>query len=287
MKKLLSIFVSLLVITSYSLPCYASSNISQNTATQYEILASDLIKNSSAVSIRETDNIIKDLKTLSSVNINPSLVSEIDKIDNKIIYRIRYDNIPVNVIEIMEVTDDYTIYSVTEGDKHDIVKLTTDNKLYLDNKPVKIDTSEEIQYSAQSQLLTSNSSSQEVSYTNTNPLPSTIWVSQYVNRYADLELNKLVEICTTTVILAFITGAIGTVSSAFASCYDMAANVISAASGTNSTALSSQITVYYPQNGRHVGGQKYIEKHIGRFWPKKNYGGTVTVKTRYKIIQYF
>lgn len=67
----------------------------------------------------------------------------------------------------------------------------------------------------------------------------------------------------------------------------MAANVISAATGTNSTAMSSQISIYYPQGGRHVGGQKYIEKHIGRFWPKKNYQGTRTLKTRYEITQYY
>ncbi|MDD6389027.1 MAG: hypothetical protein PUG51_00160 [Firmicutes bacterium] len=286
MKKFISILLSLTVITTCSIPCYASSHpYDANKDFSIEATAISLINDSTLITSSEKEEVVNDLERLEKINIDTSLVTEIDKLNNDLVYKIEFEDLPVNTITILEATNDYTIYSFKEGDKHDILKVTSDNEYYLDGNLIEIETTT-LNLGAEYSI-TPYGANSDVIYTDTNPLPSAVWVQQRVEKTANIELKKIIETCTTTLLLALLTGALGTVSRAFASCFDMAANVISAATGTNSTAMSSKISIYYPQGGRHVGGQKYIEKHIGRFWPKKNYQGTLTLKTRYEITQYY
>lgn len=63
--------------------------------------------------------------------------------------------------------------------------------------------------------------------------------------------------------------ALAPVGTAFSGVYGIAAGVISAAQGTGSKYMSAKVATYYPKGGRNVGNNRWVEKHVGKFYPRK------------------
>lgn len=283
MKRFIIFCIAFTMTFTLACPSFAvSTNVEETENIKVESLtASAMIKKFDLENVSE-DDIEVALTTFNTMGLSPDSISTIENENGDAVYTFSFSNDIKSEIVVEEQGNHDVVLDVTEGNKHDELILTHDGRVLLDGNEVTFDVSTE-----NNGDVSLYGSLSDTWYTGTNPCPSKTWVYQHNTNKANISASKKIENCTTAVIIGLISLALSPVGTAFSGVYSIAAGVIAAATGTDSKYMSAKVATYYPKGGRNIGNNRWVEKHVGKFYPKKNYAGTVTTKTRYKITQYY
>lgn len=283
MKRFIIFCIAFTMTFTLACPSFAvSTDLEETESTKVEPLtASAMIEKFNLENVSEGDVEVA-LATFNTMGLSHDSISTIDKENGDTVYTFSlYDDIKSEIV-VEEQSNHDVVLDITEGNKHDELTLTHDGRVLLDGNEVTFDVSTE-----NNGDISLYGSLSDTWYTGTNPCPSKTWVYQYNTNKASISASKKIENCTTAVIIGLISMALSPVGTVFAGVYSIAASVIAAATGTDSKYMSAKVATYYPKGGRNIGNNRWVEKHVGKFYPKKNYKGTATTKTRYEITQYY
>lgn len=283
MKRFIIFCIVFAMTFTLTCPSFAGST----NVDKIEITTSENLNTSAVIKKFDLENVDPDdvevaLEAFNAMGLSAESINTIAKKGEDTVYTFSlYDDIESEIV-VEEQSNHDVVLDITEGNKCDELTLTHNGRVLLDGNEVIFDVN--IKNNGNVSLYGSSS---DTWYTETNPCPSKTWVYQYNTNKANISASKKIENCTTAVIIGLISMALSPVGTAFAGVYSIAAGVIAEATGTDSTYMSAKVATYYPKGGRNIGNNRWVEKHVGKFYPKKNYAGTVTTKTRYKITQYY
>ena len=235
--------------------------------------------------------LISEVEEINSHGIQSDWLQDVAINDEATIYTYMLPNNVESVIACSETLDGAKKYDITEGNLHNEVIITENNKVYLDGFEVKLSQENEIENEIS--LLANGSTIYDVDRC---PYGSPSDYTQYQGQIEqkNAELGQRLETMTISALALLISTLVGIyvppagiqASIAFGVATDLITNGKN--SGVQSTSISWKIKRYYYKTGKFaVHGTLCVQKMVGVFFTNKNYTGEKTNKTYFNCKEYY
>jgi hypothetical protein len=269
-RKLFSIVIAVVFAFSSITMVYADANQENNAQSQEleELVGKDLSK-------KEAREITQDLESLQSVGLDDEISSADIEKDGDVTYTVQVNENVSSEIEVNNSGDDLTL-DITEGDIHNVVEVTDDNKVFVDGEEVIVEKAEE-----SNDLVIG---SDRNNWTTTKcPYGSSSSYTKYAGMTgdSDIKVTKLLKDLAVTTIATIV--ALFSPIAGFA--IAVAATLKSA--GANSKHLSYKKYRYYHKNGNRVRGTLYVTQNRIDWYAKASFKGSKVRKVTYSCVEYY
>lgn len=281
--RIIAAFVCMMLVISTVFTAYAADQSLPSEVKGEELVdkvIEKIVKDGNYSETEET-KIIEDIEIIDAFGLDLNQVKPIKDLNENIGYKYELSGGKAARIIPSEIADGIVL-DIDEGNVHNKVLLTKDNRMFIDGYEVTVNETVYEDVVFENELEFSKSSTWDQLK---NPCPKKNWVYKSTYTEKTVKMGQTFKAIGAVALALVMThaGILASTLTTIAGALDNIGDIWN----PSSTSFSCIVKVYYPKGGQNIGNGQYVKKKCGTFYTLPNHQGHKTTQTWYTIKEYY